>query len=253
MASRQPPGRRLLQAKGDDCVSRTAGALLQFFEQARLQVVRIGSHFAGGDFLVRRTLKAELANAQPIFGTHGRTEDAAGHRTRFVELAESSVRVEHGTRLVIGEALETLRGLVPIVQYSADGITGKILSDTGHRMASPPTNCRGACGIAAFQVSEASLQAKCIELIDREGANAALRASGAAGEPLPTRASRVGQRRVDDLYQLLIACRWKAGRHSVRIPHAVAFGSAVESALHSQEIWPKLRVAMLVRPEVERR
>jgi hypothetical protein len=67
---------------------------------------------------------------------------------------------------------------------------------------------------ALFKVGESSPQTERIELIDGEYADATLRASRSAGQPLPASPADISQSRVHDLNQLLILPNWKARPHN---------------------------------------
>src|SRR5215472_10583237 len=61
--------------------------------------------------------------------------------------------------------------------------------------------------------------------MDREYTDAALRASGPAGQPMAAFASRLGQGGVDDLNQLLIPGGWVTVCHILRIAQLGCVGS----------------------------
>ena len=129
-----------------------------FFEQSGFQVVWVGLHFAGGNFFVRRALKAEFANAQSILGSHRRPEHAASHGTRFVELAVPGRRIERGTGLIVGEIGESSLRLFTFVAIIP--LTGS----PGKSGASPTTASRARArtraarsGARLSQIGESSL------------------------------------------------------------------------------------------------
>ena len=75
---------------------------------------------------------------------------------------------------------------------------------------------RCACRIGYFQLGESLLQSNDVKLVDGERSDAALRASQFADQPLAAAACRIGQCRVDNLHQFLIA-GWKRDAHGKRI------------------------------------
>src|SRR5271168_674293 len=99
------------QGKSHDRITVNSFALFQLLQQGGFQVVRIGLHFTGGNFLVGSSLKTELAHSQAFFRTHWRTEDATGHRTRIVKLTRSAFPIERGADLIIAKIGKTFFGL----------------------------------------------------------------------------------------------------------------------------------------------
>src|SRR6267378_931053 len=73
------------EAKSNDRVSANFRVVFDCFQQDKFEVIRIRLHLAGSDLLHRRAFVAEFANAQSIFGTHGRSKYSARHGARFVE------------------------------------------------------------------------------------------------------------------------------------------------------------------------
>ena len=101
-------------------------AFLSLFYQTRFEIVGVGLHFAGGNFLIRRALKAEFANSQTIFGTNRRTENAARHGARFVELTETCLRIEHGAGLIVGKIGKLLISFFAFVEHARRGVARKL-------------------------------------------------------------------------------------------------------------------------------
>src|SRR5947209_7467097 len=99
-------------------------------------------------------------------------------------------------------------------------ITGISWRHASHCFLRAFADCMRALGSRRFQLLQATPKSQCIELTDREHTNAALRASGAAGQPLPASTARISKCRIHNLHQLLIARKWKA-THMLSIAHVV--------------------------------
>ena len=67
------------------------------------------------------------------------------------------------------------------------------------------TDAGCALGIGLFQIRQTMLQAQRVERADGENADATLRASGAAHEPMAATTGGVGEGGVDELNKLLVA------------------------------------------------
>jgi len=211
------------QAEGDDCIPAQANALFDFFQELSFQVVGIGNYLTRGNFLVSRAVITEFANSQTFIRPNRWPEDAASHRARFVQFAQPSLRIEHGTWLIISKIFKALASLLALAQDSGRGISGETFRQAGDRIPSAFADRRGTLGIAGLQLCQPPSQSQGIELIDGESANAALRAPRTAHEPFSAPACGVGQRGVNDLNQLLIPRRWKTKRHEISIPQQLLF------------------------------
>lgn len=206
------------KAEGNDCIPAQANALFNFLQELIFQVGGVGKHLTRGNFLVSRVVVTEFTNSQPFFGPNRRTEDAAGHRARFVQFAQPCLRIEHGTWLIIGKIFKALASLLALAQDSGRGISGKSLRQASDRIPSAFPDRSGTPGMGGLQLRQSSPQSQGIELIDGKGADAALCATRTADEPVSAPACGVGQRGVNDLNQLLIPRRWKTKRHEISIP-----------------------------------
>ena len=196
--------RFLFEGEGDDGLAAEAGGFFEGGEEAGFFVVGVGDEFAGGDLFLGGAVEAEFADAESFSGADGRAEDAAGHGAGFVELAESGGGVKDGAGLVVGEAGEGgLRGFV-FVENSGAGIAGKIFGEAGGGVLCAAADSGGAFGVTLREFVESALEPKRVELIDGEDADATLRASRAAGEPLAALAGDVGESGVDDLDEAVI-------------------------------------------------
>src|SRR5664280_3245886 len=67
-----------------------------------------------------------------------------------------------------------------------------------------------------FQLGQPLLQSQRVELVDGERSHAALCASRLADQPLAAAAGRIGEGRIDNLHQLLVA-RWTRDTHGKSI------------------------------------
>ena len=111
----------------------------------------------------------------------------------------------------------------PHPECRSSGSPGKSCESRAIDVAGAIANLRGAVRDRSLPVRPASLQPKRVELVDGESSDATLRASRLADQPLAAAAGRIGQGRIDNLHQLLIA-RWKRDAHGKSI--AQARGSA---------------------------
>ena len=87
--------------KGDDGVPPLP-CVGELRDECVFQIVRIGFHFALGDFLDGCPAKAQLANSKTsTFVTHRRTEDPAGHWPEFVQIAGAGLSIKRGARFLV--------------------------------------------------------------------------------------------------------------------------------------------------------
>ena len=135
----------------------------------------------------------------------GRAEDATGHGTPGIDIAEAGGGVEGGTRGVVGEVFEA--GLVGfgVSEEAGEGIAGKVGQVLGEPGAGAAFEIGGEGWLVGAQCFHAGAEAEDVECVDGEGSVAALGAAGAAGEPGAGAARGFGQRGVDDLHELGIA------------------------------------------------
>lgn len=85
-------------------------------------------HFAGGDLVIGSSDETEFAAGEPIaFGdADGRAEDAAGHWTPSVDVAETGFGVEGGTGRIVGEVFEAGLIFFFCAEVAGDGVAGEI-------------------------------------------------------------------------------------------------------------------------------
>jgi hypothetical protein len=190
------------QRKRDDRIAADPSGTLALFDENRLQIVWIRRHFAISNLLLRSALKAKFARAQPILGPHRRSKDAASHGTRNIKITTAGFRIESRAGFVVRESLETLSRIVSFLQDACSGVSGKLRSQSGHGFASALPNAGGALRIEGLEDRQSTLQARNVELIDREHSCATLRTALAAYKPLAAAARSVGEGSVHDLNEL---------------------------------------------------
>lgn len=139
------------QAESDDCIAAAARSPFDCFQDLIFQAIGIGNQFAGGNVSLGGALVAEFANPQATFRAHRRTEYPARDGAAFVELTKSRLRIKHRTGLVIGEVLKASASFFTFAQYPGSRISGKIFSETIHRIASAFSNGRRAFRSSGFQ------------------------------------------------------------------------------------------------------
>jgi len=184
-----------------------ARSFFQFLNQCGFQIFRVCIHFARRNFLVGGALKTKFANADAIFGTNWRPEDAASHGASFIELTKSSFRIERRARLIIGELSEAPFRLLAFVQQACIRIAREILRQAGNRVPSALPHASGALRGRLFQNSKSLPESFSVKLIDCKHSDAALRAPRTTGEPLATSTRSICERQVHDLNQRLISLR----------------------------------------------
>lgn len=192
------------QRAGNDGMAFLSCCSLQLFNQRRFQIVWIGPDFAGYDFYVRCPVITQFACTQALLRRQRRAKDAASHGSCFVKIAGPCQRIEDRTSLVVGEFSEALFGFVAFIERSSHWIARKIFRQSSYRITRTLFDPLRPLPVLVFQVSQAFLQTKGIQLIDREDANAALRASRTAYQPLAASSCSIGERCVDDLDQLSV-------------------------------------------------
>jgi hypothetical protein len=179
--------------------------LLQFLKQNGFQIIRVGIHFAGGNFFVGGSLKTKFANAKAIFGAYGWSKHATSHGACFIELTKSGRRIKGRARLIVGEISKALFCLLSLVQQPISRITGEVLRQPGNRFPRPLPHAVGTFRRALSQIRKSFPEPGSIELIYGEDSNAALRATRTADEPLTAFMGGIGERRIYYLNQCLIS------------------------------------------------
>jgi hypothetical protein len=170
-----------------------------------LEIVGIDDHFARRDLFFADAVITQFADAQSVLGPDWRPKDAAGHRSRGVEIAGPGHWIENRTRLVVSKFLEAFGCFCALVQNAGREIAGKILPQSINRSASALPNPGCPLWVRGLQISETLLQPEYIKLIDREYAHTALRAPNLANQPVPAASRCISQGSVRDLHQLVVA------------------------------------------------
>ncbi len=204
----------LQHAKRNDRPAARASRLFQFPEQLRFQVIRIGNHLAARDLIIRRAVKTKLAHSQPAVRSHGRTKGAARHRPGIVQIAQSRLRIEHRTNLIVRKPRKALFHLLPFAEHARFRIPRKLRRQTLHRSPGPLANAGRPLWVCLFKLRQPLLQPHLIQLIDGKHAHATLRASRTARQPLAAAPRGVGQSSVHDLNQRPIRSRQSPQRHA---------------------------------------
>ena len=150
-------------------------------------------------------MKAELADTEPLLGTHGWTKRTTREGTRPVEVAGSSRWIQRGAGFIVDEIFQESLGVV-IGKGSGAGIPGKSWRQADYRCASADANGFGALWVATRKVGEPLLKPGRVQLGDREDAHAALRTAGAADQPLAASPRSIGECSIEDLYEFLVSC-----------------------------------------------
>lgn len=142
-------------------------------------------HLAGGDLVVGSPDEAEFAAAEGIaFGhTDRRPENAAGHGSPVVDVAEASFGIEGGARCVVGEVLEAGLVFFRCAENSGCGVAGEVGAVLLNPSLGSGSNRFGFAPIGSEENLHAGPEAGSVESVDCEGAVTALGASRTAGEP----------------------------------------------------------------------
>ena len=195
-------------------------ALLYVPHQLRLPVIRINNHLAISNLLITRALKAQFADSQPAFRSHGRTKRAAGHRPSVVEIAQPRLRIEHRTRFIIGKLRKALFRLRTFIKHARSCVARKIRRQPPHRFSRPQANTPRPPRVRLLKGSQPALQPRRVQLIDRKHTHAALRASRTTHQPLAATPRNIGQSSVHNLNQRAIPSRQSPQRHPGSITHS---------------------------------
>jgi hypothetical protein len=135
-----------------------------------------------GNLLRSRGLEAQFANSIPFTGRDRRPEDAAGLRTRGVEIAGAALWVQGRTGFLVGKLFEAVGGIAVMVciQKAGDRVAWELRRET-------LPGCRGAVlqasstlGIRLLESGEPLLEPESVRRPYGKDSDTALRASGAA-------------------------------------------------------------------------
>jgi len=204
LAAQSPSCERALgqQCEGNEGFAGLAG----LGKQLGFELVR-DRHFAGGDFPFGGAVEAEFATGEGFVfgGTRGRSEDAAGHGSPGIDIAEASGRIEGGTGRIVSEVVEAGLVFVGCPEETGVAIAGEIRTVGGEPVARAVLDGLGCCRACGMQCLHPGAEAESIERVDGEGAMAALGATGATGEPGTGTLGGLGEGRVQDVDQLAVA------------------------------------------------
>jgi hypothetical protein len=137
-------------------------------------------------------MKTKVANSQPALRSHRRAKSTASHRPRRVKLAQSRLRIEHRTYLVIPKVRKTLFGFRPFVQNARLSIPWKRRRQPSHGITRPRPNPPRSKRIGSFNLGQTVLQPHGIQLIDGKHPHATLRASRMTNQPLAAAPGSIG-------------------------------------------------------------
>ena len=179
----------------------SARRLLKFRQQLGFKALGIDRHFTGGNLLFCGPVVAKLADAEALFGAHGRPENAAGHGAGKIQITKAGDGIERRTGLVIGEVFKAGFAFGRWIQQASRRVAGEILDEPGDRSPRPLANGTGAFRIGRTELLQPLLETGCIQLMDSENPHATWRATGLADQPIPAAAGCVGQRSIENLYQ----------------------------------------------------
>lgn len=164
-------------------------------------------------------MKTKFAHSQPTVRSHGRTKRAASHRPSIVKIAQSRLRIEHRTHLIVRKFRKALFRLRTFVEHARLSIARKLRRQPLCRISRPQANTPRPLRVRLFKLSQPTLQPDRIQLIDGKHTHAALRASRTTHQPLAATARGIGQSSVHDLEQRPIRSRQSPRRHVGSIPH----------------------------------
>ncbi len=163
-----------------------------------------GVELAAGYFFGRSTVEAELADGEAVAGgDEGWAEGAAEDGTGSVEVAGLGGGVEGGAGLVVGEGVEGFESLWGGGEDSGVWVAGKGRGEAGGGGPGARADGGGASRFSEVKGVETFAQAVGVQGGDGEDAVAALRAAGAAGQPVAGAVDGVGEGAINDLDELV--------------------------------------------------
>ena len=150
-------------------------------------------------------MKAQLAYSDTLVVTQGHSENAASNGPRGIEIAGSRLRAESGARFVVSEAGEGCLFFLGFAENTGDRVSWELGHKPVHGRECPLPDMRGTDRVGGLQLRKSPPETLRIQLADGKDANAALRASRAAGNMVTTASSRIGEGCIDDLHELRIS------------------------------------------------
>src|SRR6266478_5079198 len=148
-----PRLRPLLHAERNNRLPARTLHLLQFPQQLRFHIIRIDDHLAGSNLFVSSAVKTEFAHSQATVRSHGRTKRAARHRPDIVKIAQSGLRIEHRTDLIISKFREALFRLRTFVEHARSHIARKLRRQPLNRISRPLANAACPLRVRLFEGS----------------------------------------------------------------------------------------------------
>jgi hypothetical protein len=213
--------------KGDQSVA----ALSDFRQERILQAVGIGLYLTLRNLFICGAMEAQLANSKPAaLVAYRRSEDSTSHRSEFVKIAASGFGIEGRTHLFICKIEESLLCFSALIKDSRVRIARKLCRDAINVRLGSSLNSRRTRRIYTSEFCKPVTQASSIQGIDRESANAALRASEAAGQPGTCPAACVIECGIDDLHEFAIS-DWTSARHCFRITQILEANKYIDPAI----------------------
>lgn len=216
-------------------------------------------HFGGKDFFRRGGGEVEFAYGQAFFGAFGfcagmaadgRAEDAAGHGTGFVEVAEAVFGVEGRAGGFVGEVFEGGLGFFAFVEDAGGRVAGEAWGEFFPILMGAKLDGCGSFGVGGGELRHAGAETCGIERVNGEGPVAALGAAGAADEVRAAALGGVGEAGVDDLDELAVLKKQilEAGFHASFDPKAGAFGEPRNSMVTTvmSSFWPNCWAARAI-------
>jgi len=164
----------------------------QFAEQRRFHVFGIWHHLAIGNLLISRAMETQFADAKTAIRSDRRTKRTARHRSTVVKFAQSRLRIEHRTDLMISKVRETLfrRGTYGeyfLIEQAGLRITRKSARKSArkslYRASRPLADSTRTLWISLPQNIHSVFQSLRVQAINREYTGTTLGASGAAYQP----------------------------------------------------------------------
>jgi hypothetical protein len=129
-------------------------------------------------------MKTKLTDAVAFAGCDGRPEDAAGLRTRGVEIASTVLGVECGAGLIIAEILKSGNWIATFVDFEGAGgrIAGKVRGEARPGGSRTLLNAGGTVRVFMLEGGESLAEPEGVGRAYGKDSDAALGAAGAAEE-----------------------------------------------------------------------
>src|SRR6266481_5810066 len=149
---------RSLHAERNNRLPARTLHLLQFPQQLRLHIIRIDDHLAGSNLFVSSAVKTEFANSEAALRSYVRTKRAARHWPGIVKIAQSGLRIEHRTELIVSKFREPLLRLRTFVEHARFHVAGKLRRQPLHRIPRPRANSPRPSRVCLLEITQPLLQ-----------------------------------------------------------------------------------------------